>query len=33
MPFGLGSRTRIGRHISFLETSKLIPTITRDLDF
>jgi len=33
MPFGLGSRTCIGRHISFLEMSKLIPQIVRDFDF
>jgi cytochrome P450 len=31
--FGLGSRTCIGRHISFLEMSKLIPQIVRDFDF
>ncbi|KAL2104613.1 hypothetical protein VUR80DRAFT_10112 [Thermomyces stellatus] len=33
MPFGLGSRTCIGRHISFLEISKLIPLLVRDFDF
>lgn len=33
MPFGLGSRTCIGRHISLLETSKLIPMLVRDFDF
>ncbi|EXJ92679.1 cytochrome P450 oxidoreductase [Capronia epimyces CBS 606.96] len=33
MPFGLGSRTCIGRHISFLEMSKLIPQIVRRFDF
>ncbi|CAA9967121.1 CypX Cytochrome P450 [Pyrenophora teres f. maculata] len=33
MPFGLGSRTCIGRHISFLEMSKLVPTLIRDFDF
>ncbi|KAK5264669.1 hypothetical protein LTR40_014547, partial [Exophiala xenobiotica] len=33
MPFGLGSRTCIGRHISFLEMSKLIPQIVRKFDF
>lgn len=33
MPFGLGSRTCIGRHISFLEMSKLIPVLVRDFDF
>ncbi|KAL6922263.1 hypothetical protein ACHAPO_012004 [Fusarium lateritium] len=32
MPFGLGSRTCIGRHISMLEISKLIPRIVRDFD-
>ncbi|KAH6951445.1 cytochrome P450 [Fusarium avenaceum] len=33
MPFGLGSRTCIGRHVSMLEMSKLIPRIIRDFDF
>ncbi|CAI6085610.1 unnamed protein product [Clonostachys chloroleuca] len=33
MPFGLGSRTCIGRHISMLEMCKLIPRIVRDFDF
>ncbi|KAM5353625.1 hypothetical protein ACJ41O_000275 [Fusarium nematophilum] len=33
MPFGLGSRTCIGRHVSMLEMSKLIPRIVRDFDF
>ena len=33
MPFGLGSRTCLGRHISFLEMSKLIPRLIRDFDF
>ncbi|EUC30064.1 hypothetical protein COCCADRAFT_104842 [Bipolaris zeicola 26-R-13] len=33
MPFGLGARTCIGRHISFLEMSKLIPMLVRDFDF
>ncbi|KAI4957492.1 hypothetical protein J4E86_004630 [Alternaria arbusti] len=33
MPFGLGSRTCIGRHISHLEMSKLIPMLVRDFDF
>ncbi|KAL2431956.1 Pisatin demethylase [Exophiala dermatitidis] len=33
MPFGLGSRTCLGRHISFLEMSKLIPQIVRRFDF
>jgi cytochrome P450 len=33
MPFGLGSRTCLGRHISFLEMSKLIPRLVRHFDF
>ncbi|CAK7198503.1 hypothetical protein SEUCBS139899_001164 [Sporothrix eucalyptigena] len=33
MPFGLGSRTCIGRHISHLEISKLIPVLVRNFDF
>ncbi|KAH7134870.1 putative P450 monooxygenase [Dendryphion nanum] len=33
MPFGLGSRTCIGRHISHLEISKLLPSIVRNYDF
>jgi len=33
MPFGLGSRTCIGRHISFLEMSKLIPELLKMFDF
>ncbi|KAI1077749.1 cytochrome P450 [Whalleya microplaca] len=33
MPFGLGSRTCIGRHISHLEISKLIPRLIRDFEF
>ncbi|KAI8725549.1 hypothetical protein NCS52_00126300 [Fusarium sp. LHS14.1] len=33
MPFGLGSRTCIGRHISMLEMCKLIPSLVRDFDF
>jgi len=32
-PFGLGSRTCIGRHVSILEMSKLIPHIVRRFDF
>ncbi|KAJ5908325.1 hypothetical protein N7495_001007 [Penicillium taxi] len=32
MPFGLGSRTCLGRHIAILEISKLIPRIVRDYD-
>ncbi|KAL4876467.1 cytochrome P450 [Aspergillus karnatakaensis] len=33
MPFGLGSRTCLGKHISILEMSKLIPQIIRNFDF
>ncbi|KAH6655206.1 cytochrome P450 [Truncatella angustata] len=33
MPFGLGSRTCIGRHISMLEISKLIPRLVQTFDF
>ncbi|KAM0547574.1 hypothetical protein ACHAPJ_010318 [Fusarium lateritium] len=33
MPFGLGARTCIGRHISMLEISKLVPRLVRDFDF
>lgn len=33
MPFGLGSRTCLGRHISELEMSKLIPRLVRDFEF
>ncbi|KAB8224028.1 cytochrome P450 [Aspergillus novoparasiticus] len=33
MPFGLGSRTCLGKHISILEMSKLIPRLIRDFDF
>ncbi|KID78346.1 Pisatin demethylase [Metarhizium brunneum] len=33
LPFGLGSRTCLGRHISFLEMSKLIPLLVRNFDF
>jgi cytochrome P450 len=29
----MGSRTCIGRHISMLEMSKLVPQIVRDYDF
>ncbi|KAL4981195.1 cytochrome P450 [Aspergillus desertorum] len=32
MPFGLGSRTCIGKHISIPEMSKLIPRILREFD-
>ncbi|KAH7313964.1 cytochrome P450 [Stachybotrys elegans] len=33
MPFGLGSRTCIGRHVSMLEMCKLIPLLIRDFTF
>lgn len=33
MPFGLGSRTCIGKNISLLEISKLIPHLVRKFDF
>lgn len=33
LPFGLGSRTCIGRHISTLEIVKLVPRLLRDFDF
>ncbi|KAF3003237.1 hypothetical protein E8E13_010009 [Curvularia kusanoi] len=33
MPFGLGSRTCIGRHISTLEMAKLIPDLVKAFDF
>lgn len=33
MPFGLGSRTCLGRHISVLEIGKLIPRLVRGFDF
>ncbi|PYH41760.1 cytochrome P450 [Aspergillus saccharolyticus JOP 1030-1] len=33
MPFGLGSRTCLGKHISILEMSKLIPQMIRDFEF
>ncbi|OTB02816.1 hypothetical protein M426DRAFT_322406 [Hypoxylon sp. CI-4A] len=33
IPFGLGSRTCIGRHISHLEISKLIPRLVRNFNF
>ncbi|KAM0262581.1 hypothetical protein ACHAQJ_001626 [Trichoderma viride] len=32
-PFGLGSRTCIGRHISYLEMSKLIPLLIKNFEF
>ena len=33
LPFGAGSRTCIGRHISLLEMSKLVPQLVRHYDF
>ncbi|KAI1085585.1 cytochrome P450 [Whalleya microplaca] len=33
IPFGMGSRNCIGRHISLLEMSKLIPRFVRNFDF
>lgn len=33
LPFGLGSRTCIGRHISILEIVKLMPRLLRDFEF
>ena len=33
MPFGLGSRTCIGKNISLLEMTKLIPELLRRFDF
>jgi len=33
MPFGVGSRTCIGKNISLLEMSKLIPVLVRDFEF
>ncbi|KAK7428134.1 hypothetical protein QQZ08_005373 [Neonectria magnoliae] len=33
MPFGLGSRSCIGRHVSMLEISKLVPRLMRDFNF
>lgn len=32
MPFGLGSRTCIGRHISIMEMAKLMPRLLREFD-
>ncbi|ATY61323.1 cytochrome P450 pisatin [Cordyceps militaris] len=33
LPFGLGSRTCIGRHISMLEIAKLVPLLLKSYDF
>lgn len=33
MPFGLGSRTCIGKNISLLEMGKLVPRLIREFDF
>ncbi|KAH7303302.1 cytochrome P450 [Stachybotrys elegans] len=33
MPFGLGSRTCIGKNISLLEINKIVPVLVRDFDF
>ena len=33
MPFGMGSRTCIGKNISLLEMSKLVPELVRYFDF
>ena len=33
LPFGMGSRTCIGKNISLLEMSKLIPQLVRRFDF
>jgi cytochrome P450 len=33
MPFGLGSRTCIGKNISILEINKLVPVIVKHFDF
>ncbi|KAM0424925.1 hypothetical protein ACHAPT_009726 [Fusarium lateritium] len=33
MPFGVGSRTCIGRHISMLEISKLLPVLVQRFEF
>jgi cytochrome P450 len=32
-PFGLGSRTCIGKNISLLELNKVVPVLVRDFDF
>ncbi|KAL4752995.1 hypothetical protein BDW72DRAFT_201954 [Aspergillus terricola var. indicus] len=33
MPFGMGSRTCLGKNISLLEMAKLVPALVRDYDF
>jgi cytochrome P450 len=33
MAFGMGSRTCIGKNISLLEMSKLVPQLVRNFDF
>ncbi|KAK4208431.1 cytochrome P450 [Rhypophila decipiens] len=33
IPFGLGSRTCIGKNVSLLEINKIIPVLVRDFDF
>jgi hypothetical protein len=33
MAFGMGSRTCIGKHISMLEMSKLVPQLVRNFNF
>ncbi|KAL4742518.1 cytochrome P450 [Aspergillus similis] len=33
MPFGVGSRTCLGKNISLLEMGKLVPVLVRDYDF
>ncbi|KPM35295.1 hypothetical protein AK830_g11287 [Neonectria ditissima] len=33
IPFGLGSRSCIGRHVSMLEISKVLPRLIRDFNF
>lgn len=33
IPFGLGSRTCIGKNVSLLEINKIMPVLVRDFDF
>lgn len=33
VPFGFGSRSCVGKHISILEISKLMPRLLREFDF